>query len=81
MRTTVRLDDGLLDQARREAERRGTTLTALIEQGLRLAIRPPEPIERGSRISLPVSRAGSGLIAGVDLDDSAALLDQMDGVG
>jgi hypothetical protein len=81
MRTTVRLDDGLLDQARREAERRGTTLTALIEQGLRLAIRPPQPIERGSRISLPVSRARSGLIAGVDLDDSATLLDQMDGIG
>ena len=81
MRTTVRLDDGLLDQARREAERRGTTLTALIEQGLRLAIRPPQPIERVSRISLPVSRAHSGLIAGVDLDVSAALLDQMDGVG
>jgi hypothetical protein len=80
MRTTVRLDDGLLDQARREAERRGTTLTALIEEGLRLAIRPPQPIDRRSRISLPVSRARSGLIAGIDLDDSAALLDQMDGV-
>ncbi len=81
MRTTVRLDDSLLNQARREAERRGTTLTALIEQGLRLAIRPPQPIEPGSRISLPVSRARSGLIAGVDLDDSAAMLDRMDGIG
>lgn len=81
MRTTIRLDDGLLDQARREAKRRGTTLTALIEQGLRLAIRPSLPIERNTRISLPVSRARSGLIAGVDLDDSAALLDRMDGVG
>ncbi len=81
MRTTVRLDDGLLDQARREAERRGTTLTALIEEGLRLAIRPPQPVERTTRVLLPVSRARSGLIAGVDLDDSAALLDEMDGVG
>jgi hypothetical protein len=81
MRTTVRLDDGLLDQARREARRRGTTLTALIEQGLRLAIRPPKPAERSARIRLPVSRARSGLIPGVVLDDSAALLDRMDGVG
>ncbi len=81
MRTTVRLDEGLLDQARREAERRGTTLTALIEQGLRLAIRPPQLVERSTRIRLPVSRARSGLMAGVDLDDPAALFDQMDGVG
>jgi len=56
-------------------------LAALIEQGLRLAIRPPQPIERGSRISLPVSRPRFGLIAGIDLDDSANLLDQMDGIG
>ncbi len=77
----MRLDDGLLDQARREAERRGTTLTALIEQGLRLAIRPPQTGDRTTRVQLPVSRSRSGLVAGVDLDDSAALLDEMDGVG
>jgi hypothetical protein len=41
MRTTVRLDDALLERARREASRRGLTLTALIEQGLRLAMRQP----------------------------------------
>jgi hypothetical protein len=44
MRTTVRLEDGLLKQAKREAERRATTLTALIEQGLRLAIRDKDPL-------------------------------------
>jgi len=81
MRTTVRLDDGLLDQARREAERRGTTLTALIEQGLRLAILPPQPVERAARIRLPVSRARGGLIAGIDLDDSSDVLDRMEGLG
>ena len=80
MSTTVRLDDGLLDQARREAERRGTTLTALIEEGLRLAILPPKPVERSARIRLPVSRARAGLTAGIDLDDSSALLDRMDGL-
>jgi hypothetical protein len=81
MRTTVRLDDGLLDQARREAERRGTTLTALIEQGLRLAIRRPHSVERSARVRLPVSRGKGGLMPGVDLDDSASLLDRLDGVG
>jgi hypothetical protein len=81
MRTTVRLEDGLLEQAKREAKRRGTTLTALIEQGLRLAIQRPRPVGSDARVKLPVSRARGGVIAGVDLDDSAALLDRMDGVG
>jgi hypothetical protein len=81
MRTTVRLDDGLLAQAKREAERRGMTLTALIELGLRLALRRPRPGPRDTRIRLPVSRARGGTVPGVDLDDSAAVLDRMDGVG
>jgi len=38
MRTTVRLDDALLEQAKRETARRNQTLTALIEQGLRFRI-------------------------------------------
>lgn len=78
MRTTVRLEDGLLTQAKLEAARRGTTLTALIEQGLRLAIQRPQarPLER--RITLPVSRAGGGTVPGVDLDDTSALMDRMD---
>ena len=43
MRTTVRLDDALLDQARREAQRRGETVTALIEKGLRLELAHAKP--------------------------------------
>jgi predicted DNA-binding ribbon-helix-helix protein len=81
MRTTVRLEAGLLEQAKREAERRGTTLTALIEQGLRLAIRRPRSIDSNARVKLPVSRARGGVIAGVDLNDSAALLERMDSIG
>jgi hypothetical protein len=78
MRTTVRLDDGLLERAKQEAERRGTTLTALIEQGIRLVLRRPQPSERRKRITLPVSRTGGGAMAGVDLNDTAALLDRLD---
>jgi hypothetical protein len=75
------IDVGLLDQARREAVRRGTTLTALIEQGLRLVIRPPMPAQTVARMRLPVSQAGGGLIAGIDLDDTSAVLDRMEGRG
>jgi hypothetical protein len=81
MRTTVRLDDALLARARKEAERRGVTLTALIEQGLKLVLR--KPLEAGNRdpVVLPVSRARGGTLPGVDLDDSAALVDLMEGRG
>ena len=79
MRTTVRLDEGLLDQAKREAQRRGTTVTALIEEGLRLVLRPPAPVAPERRIRLLVSHATGGTLPGVDLDDTASLLDLMEG--
>lgn len=79
MRTTVRLEEALLRRAKAEAARRGETLTALIERGLRLALagsRRPAP---RPRIKLPVSRATGGTRPGVDVDDSAALLDLLEG--
>lgn len=79
MRTTVRLDDALLERAKREADRRGQTLTSLIERGLRLVLANPEKRRRGSRVEIPVSREGGGTLPGVDLDDSAALLDVIEG--
>jgi hypothetical protein len=78
MRTTVRLEDALLQQAKREAARRGKTLTALIEQGLRLALAGPRSKPPGPRVELPVCRLGGGVLPGVDLDDSSALLDRME---
>lgn len=79
MRTTIRLDDALLERARREAARRGVTLTALIEGGLRLVLARPQPSRSRRRVELPVCRAGGGPLPGVDLDDSAALLDIVEG--
>lgn len=35
MRTSIELSDGLLERARKLAKRRGTTLRALVEEGLR----------------------------------------------
>jgi hypothetical protein len=79
MRTTVRLDDALLEQARREAQRRGETLTALIEKGLRLELAHAKPDRRRPKVAIPVFR-GRGLQPGVDLNNSADLLDIMEGV-
>jgi len=80
MRTTVRLDDALLDQARREAQRRGETLTALIEKGLRLELAHAKPDRRRPKVAIPVFRGGKGLLPGVDLNNSADLLDIMEGL-
>ena len=79
MRTTVRLNEGLLKQAKDEAARRGETLTALIERGLHLALATPVKGRRRTRVRLPVSRATGGTRAGVNLDDSAAVLDLLEG--
>ena len=76
MRTTVRLDDALLEQAKREAADRRQTLSALIEQGLRLVLAQSRSPHR-KRAVLPVSGSG-GVLPGVELYDNAALLDAMD---
>jgi hypothetical protein len=78
MRTTVRLEEGLLREAKAEAARRGETVTALIEKGLRLVLAASRRTPRGVRVILPVSSATGGTRPGVDLDDSDALLDRLD---
>jgi hypothetical protein len=78
MRTTVRLDDGLLEQAKAEAREKRKTLTSLIEEGLRLVLANGGTRARGKKIVLPVSRERGGVLPGVDLDSNASLLDVME---
>lgn len=78
MRTTVRLDDALLEQAQREARRRGQTLTSLLAEGLRQVLARGTAAPKRHAVALPVCKAGGGTLPGVDLDDSAALLDLME---
>ncbi len=75
MRTTIKIDDALLAEAKARAARSGRTLNAVVEDALR------EAFARGAarsaeRPALPVWR-GSRLMPGADLDDSAALLELM----
>jgi hypothetical protein len=67
MRTTVRLPEPLMLQVKKEAQRQGKTVTALIEQGLRLVLAQPNQQQPRKRIILPVSDGG-GLLPGVDLE-------------
>ncbi|SPF35701.1 Antitoxin VapB25 [Candidatus Sulfopaludibacter sp. SbA4] len=74
MRTTVRLNDALLDEAKREARRRGGTLTSLIEEGLRKELAHSKPGPR-RKVVLPVSKCRGGVMPGVDLTNNASLRD------
>ena len=73
MRTTIRLDDALLRDAKSYAAAAGMTLTALIEESLRsrMAQTGSEPRRR---IRLLTSGDG-GMHAGVDLDDASMVVD------
>ena len=76
MRTTIRLDDQLLREAKSLAAETGVTLTSVIADALRetLARRAHQPERRPIRLpTMP-----GGLLPGVDLDDSASLLDLME---
>lgn len=78
MRTTIRINDRLLTEAKKLAAERGSTLTAVIEDSLRAAISRHEPRKRRSRFRFPTFKGG-GSQPGVDLDDTSALLDLMEG--
>ena len=79
MRTTVRLDDKLLEEAKKEAARHGKTLTAFMDEAIRQALAQAKHPPPRKRVRLPVSRATGGTLPGVDLNDTASLLDIMEG--
>ncbi len=78
MRTTIKIDDQLLAAAKARAATSGRTLNAVVEDALREALARRVRNGGGRRVELPTFRGGR-LMLGVDLDDSAALLEQMDG--
>jgi hypothetical protein len=77
MRTTIKLDDRLLADAKVEAVRSGRTLNEVVEDALRESLSRRDRSVREQGIALPTSNGR--LRPGVDLDDSAALIDLMEG--
>jgi len=73
MRTTLDLDDSLYREARKVAIAAGRPVTALVEDALREMLGRRKKAGRASPPRLPVLK-GRRLAPGVDLDDSAALL-------
>jgi hypothetical protein len=76
-RTTVRLADNLMRRLKRKAAAKGTTMTALIEQGVLHVLNEPDQVEK-PRIMPRVSSARGGLVPGVDLIDLSKLQEAED---
>ena len=72
MKTTIEIPDALLAQARSVADKRGTTLRALVEAGLRKVL--SDRGASGFRLRR-VSVSGEGLHAGIREGDWNALRD------
>ena len=77
MRTTIRIDEQLLREAKQLAARSGKSLTAIIENALRESLTRQRSAIQRKPVRL-MTFDGRGLRPGVDLDDSADLLDVMD---
>lgn len=76
MRTTVDLPKELLAEAKARAAREGRTLSEVVADAVRGSFARSAARER-EPVALPTFK-GNGLQPGVDLDDSAALLDLME---
>lgn len=77
MRTTVDIPEELLREAKERAARGGRTLGQVVEDALRASFQRVDAVSDHGSVRLPTFR-GTGLQPGVDLDDSAALLDLME---
>ena len=77
-RTTVRLPEDLIRRAKRKAAADGRTLTALIEEGLRLVVGEKGKPGKGKRVLPPVSKATGGPMPGIDITDMSAIQEMED---
>ncbi|MDR1387573.1 MAG: ribbon-helix-helix domain-containing protein [Propionibacteriaceae bacterium] len=75
MRTTVSLDDALLEQAKRRATRSGVTLSRVLEDALRRDLAAPPPSSRPVELS---TVSGGRLRPGVDPLSNRDLFESMD---
>jgi len=76
MRTTIDLPDDLLAEAKARAAREGRSLSEVVGDAVRGSFARSLAAERKD-VELPTFDGG-GLQPGVDLDDSASLLDLME---
>lgn len=80
MRTTLNLDDDLHARLKELAARSGRTVTELLEDAIRGLLQDVGEAATTPPPTFPVFDGGSqpGIRVGIDLDDTAALLDLLD---
>jgi hypothetical protein len=78
VKTTLDLDDELLIKAKAASARERKSLTALIEEGLRLRLRRAGSARRSPTKALAIHRGRGGLVAGIDPLSNRSLLDAAD---
>lgn len=76
MRTTITLDDRLLERLKKRAAESGTTVSSVIERAVRLLLQAPPPQHR-DRFHL-VTFGEGGEFTSRNIDKSAALLEDDD---
>ncbi|MBK6870609.1 MAG: type II toxin-antitoxin system VapB family antitoxin [Kineosporiaceae bacterium] len=74
MRTTVAIEDGLLDQVKLIAAQRRGTVSSVVEEALRELLARHQAQQVRADVVLPVSGSG-GLAPGVDLHDREHVAD------
>jgi len=77
VKTTLDIDDELLVRAKAVSARERKSLTAIIEEGLRLRLRRRTAVPL-ARMELPVFRGGKGFSPGIDPSSNRSLYDAMD---
>ena len=75
MRTTVNIDDRLLEWAKDVAREREVTLGDLLDEALQRLLMAPLHDEG---TDLPVFQGGGGVMPGIDLSSNRSMFDAMD---
>jgi F420-0:gamma-glutamyl ligase len=78
MKTTLNIHDALLAQAKALAVQQHSTLTRLIEEGLRMRLRATETVLISKRRAMPVVNGKKGLALGLGGLSTREMLDAAD---
>jgi len=77
MRTTITIDEEILEQLKARAAKESTTVSRLIEDAVRLAARPHAEAAAGQEFQL-VTFGKGGRFTSFDVDRISALIEQDD---
>jgi len=72
------IDDELLVRAKAASARERKSLTALIEEGLRLRLRRPRTANRRAAPGIPIFTGKGGLVAGINPLSNRSMFDAAD---